>query len=172
MPQVADKPQADTKPVVTDYSQQLTNLREMLARSEDARKFAQNEVQSFRFDLQIAEYREAIATLEQAQYVEPTLTQFGTDYSQEWSTTICPGGLLEYRGRPDLQIRAWDYKFVTEDPRQIAHLRQCIEREALPGLREMPVGLMCAMSKDGFFYDWLTPEQYERFVGSGGGRGW
>lgn len=155
-----------------DYSDNLRNLREMLERAVNDSRYAQGEAAVGRSTILVSQLREAIEVLEEAQTIEATPTQFGTPYSQEWSTTVAPGGLLEYRGYPGLQIKAWDYKVVTDDPRQIAHLRRCVERDSLPGLREMEPGLMCAMSQDGFFYDWLPPQQYDRYIRSGSGRGW
>lgn len=165
---VAEKPQA-TQP--NDYAEQIAHMQSLLDMALEKRKFAQGNA-VHEGDIAIAQFRDAIAILKEAETIPSALTQFGTHVSQEWSLSIPPAGIPEFRAHPGLRVKAFDYRVVTTDPVQIAFLRRAIERKSLDGLREMEPGLCCAISKDGEFYDWLEPEKYQRYVSTGSGRGW
>lgn len=179
MPTVVDQKITSPQPAAAtgfaDYSGFIAELEQKI---EDARTSQRSSpeprfvaIQSMRIDqlrLGIENAKEAqtipATRNEDGSWSTPEMHQFGCA-SRIWNTRVAPA-LEDYEGRLR-HIRGQDFRYVTDNPIEIAWLRRLVRNHALEGMAEVPVGYAYARPVGNIGEaEWMPGDDFLRRVGN------
>jgi hypothetical protein len=137
-----------------------------------------DEKAALRHAIHLEQYRLAVDNLRLAQRIpinaegKAQKTQFGTQEMKMWRFHVPPGGIPSQEKVEDWLVQGDHYRVITDNPIHIAYLRQLVEKQSIPGLREQEVGLVAMFGPKGAFGGWFPQEAAEMVKRGGMDRGW
>lgn len=139
------------------YDATIARMETVLARKRQERLTTSEQWMIDILDPEIDNLVEAIDLFQEANDVEAVRVQFGGAKFRSLTVPIPPAS-KEFRFPP---IRFQRYIYATSEPVEIALLRRIAANEE-EGLREMPVGLQAAVSKESGQVIGFYPEEHVR----------
>lgn len=145
------------------YARLIENLTNDLEKARDSMLRATDPRLRDRDQLRMNQMQLAIDNAQEAELVTDAAVQFGTPERRTFAVRV-PPHLEEFDGLFP-RTMASHHRYVATDPLEIAWLRRQVREGSIPGLREMPVGMFYAKSKDGSGRGmWLAADAYHEGV--------
>lgn len=154
--------------VLNDYASEMEDLEIRVEALRNEMRYSPSPDVRSKAESSLEQLLMAIEVYKRAQWTKAEMRQFGSKKSPNWATRV-PPMLEEYADKRN-KIQAYDYRYMTNDPVEIAWLRFQCENEIVPGderLEEMDPGLCAAVAPNGNWIGWLSGDAYGLLVSAG-----